>query len=521
MKNRNGRHPVKPQDRRGSQVALSEVDLARSSKQFWESPSDYCRLFEENPLPMLVFELETLSFLAVNQAAIHYYGYSREEFLAMTEKDICAPDEMPFLPSALSQTNHLETSGKRRHKKRDGTIIKVEVLGHSLIFEGMSARLLIASDATRSAQTDEAVECALKEMNDIRFALDASSIVAITDRRGIINYVNDKFCAISKYSRGELLGQDHRLINSGHHSKEFIRGLWETIAQGKVWRGEIKNRAKDGSHYWVDTTIVPFLGADRKPYQYVSIRNDITEYKQAEEALFQMQAQRAHDEKITELGRVAAQVAHEVRNPLAGLLLYSSHLKSKVVDKLPAGELQVIDKIIDTINQLTATTEQILNFARPIKLLYQQVNLSRIICDVLQLLKSQIATNRIVLSLNLGEATLAGMINEPSIRATLLNLILNSIQAMPDGGCLTIAIRAVDRNVSVTVSDTGCGMTAEQAEGVFEPFNSTKSRGLGLGMPYAKKIIEQHGGKISVTSRLGEGTNIEVELPATKEGKSE
>lgn len=220
-----------------------------------------------------------------------------------------------------------------------------------------------------------------------------------------------------------------------------------------------------------------------------------------------------HQEKAATLGRVAAQVAHEVRNPLSGLLLYSIHLKSKVGGVLADPELQVIDKIIDTINHLTSTTEQILDFARPVKLALRCIDLNVVVADVIQLLESQISANGVDARLDLCESNAAGMIDEAAIRAAALNLMLNAVEAMPDGGRLVISTGNDGGKLWLEVSDTGPGLTPEQRKRMFEPFNTTKSRGLGLGMPYAQKIIEEHGGSISVDSRLGEGTQVRIELP--------
>lgn len=122
----------------------------------------------------------------------------------------------------------------------------------------------------------------IRDLKNFKYALDQSSIVAITDKNGVITYVNDKFCEISKYSREELIGKTHRMVNSGYHAKSYFKNMWETITDGKIWVGGFRNRAKDGSFYWVKSTIIPFLDESGEPYQYISVRQDITDQKEAE-----------------------------------------------------------------------------------------------------------------------------------------------------------------------------------------------------------------------------------------------
>lgn len=137
----------------------------------------------------------------------------------------------------------------------------------------------------------EQIKHSLVLLVDIQFALSVSSIVALTDSKGKILYVNDKFIEISKYSESELIGQDHRIINSGYHGKAFFQDLWQTISSGQVWQGDIKNKAKDETYYWVNTTIVPFLDENQKPYQYLAIRNEVTKLKETEQQLKNMMVQ--------------------------------------------------------------------------------------------------------------------------------------------------------------------------------------------------------------------------------------
>ncbi|HEY8658747.1 MAG TPA: PAS domain S-box protein [Hanamia sp.] len=163
--------------------------------------------------------------------------------------------------------------------------------------------IIIYKNNWKRNKAEEALKKSLKEISDYKYALDESSIVVITDQHGIINKVNDNFCKITKYTREELIGQDHRIFNSGYHTKEFIRDLWITINNGEVWKGEIKNKAKDGTYFWLDSTIVPFMNEHGKPYQYVAIRSDVTKRKKLEDEIikFNQELQKRVENKTMEV----------------------------------------------------------------------------------------------------------------------------------------------------------------------------------------------------------------------------
>ena len=168
---------------------------------------------------------------------------------------------------------------------------------------------------------------ALAELESQRHALDEHSIVAATDPFGMITYANDKFCQISQYSREELIGKDHRIVNSGHHPRAFFAELWKTIAAGKVWHGEICNRAKDGSAYWVDTTIVPFKDEAGCITQYVAIRTDITERVQAEAALRKsLAAAKSAESADRAKSEFLANMSHELRTPMTAILGFAENM---------------------------------------------------------------------------------------------------------------------------------------------------------------------------------------------------
>ena len=340
------------------------------------------------------------------------------------------------------------------------------------------------------------------QLEDFKRALDHAAIVAITDVSGRITYVNDTFCEISGYSREELLGQDHRIVNSSHHSKDFIRDLWRTIASGQVWHGEIRNRAKDGHIYWVDTTIVPFLNARGKPYQYIAIRSDITGRKQAEEKLAQQAA-------LARVGQMAAVVAHEVRNPLAGIKGAIQILMSRRA----AGdtELPVMRDIVGRIDSLSELINDLMLYARPRAPRMSHIELRSLIGDAVTVVRRDPAAQSVEIVVE-GE-DLSASADDELIRATILNLLINATQAMSGSGRIVVTLRKAGDFAAIDVRDNGPGIPPEIRNQVFEPFFTTKARGGGLGLPIARRTAELHGGSLVLDCPDGGGTVVTMTLP--------
>ena len=352
------------------------------------------------------------------------------------------------------------------------------------------------------ARVGRALDRSAKNLADTKFAIDQAAIVATTDVTGRITYVNDKFCEISKYSRQELLGQDHRIINSGYHPNEFIKGLWQTIAQGGIWRGEIRNRAKDGSFYWVDTTIVPFLDDRGKPYQYMAIRSDITERKRSEMLLREQAA-------LARLGEMAAVVAHEVKNPLAGIRGSLQVIGGRMAEG--NRDRAVLRDIVDRIDSLNNIVQDLLVFARPREPKLAPVVLEQVLHETAALLKKDPAHAGTHVDIT-GPPVVINADPE-QLQVVLLNLLLNAAQATRDAGRIHIDVSTNDGVCQIAISDNGPGISPEVRERIFEPFFTTKHRGTGLGLPTAKRVVERHHGSITIDCPAEGGTTVTVALP--------
>jgi hypothetical protein len=407
---------------------------------------------------------------------------------------------------------------------------------------------LIIDDPIRDEQA--ALSRSLKELADLKFALDESAIVVVTDANGVITYVNDTFCEISRYSREELLGKTHRIVNSDYHGKEFFKEMWDTIADGKVWRGEIRNKAKDGSYYWVDTTIVPFMDErSGKPYQYIAVRKDITYLKRIEKELRLLnegledrvrarttELEEANAElsetlqKLQESERMretfVSALTHDLRTPLVAerrvlelIQMQRQHLPEKL-QSLAERLLKNNDDLLEMVNKLLEIYQY---EAGQIHLLIESVSIRGLAEDTIDKLSPLAEAKGITLE-NQVPQTLGRIDGDADqLKRVLVNLVGNAIQHLREGDGIVVAAEESLQELTILVRDTGPGIPPDVLPHLFDRYfvveQTRKKIGSGLGLSICKMIARLHGGTIRVESVPGEGTVFYIKLPKRQDLK--
>jgi len=352
----------------------------------------------------------------------------------------------------------------------------------------LAARLLREIDAHIADENlRRQLKTALKQLADVKFALDESAIVAITDARGIIQYVNDKFVEISKYSREELLGQDHRIVNSGYHSKEFMRDLWRTISRGEVWRGDIRNRAKDGTYYWVNTTIVPFLDENGRPYQYLSIRNEVTKLKQVEQELKEMMT-RVIAVQEEERKRISRELHDGVGQGLFSLLIRIDRL----LDDHPE-----IDELRGLRRDVADVMEDIRGMARELRpSVLDDLGVGPAVRTYVENYSAHYGID-VSLAIELrGRLDIAA---ETTIYRVVQEALTNIAKYADVDEC-EVTIRETDDAVEAVVRDEGAG---------FDP----SVKGSGVGLFSMEERARAVGGSLAVRSAPDKGTEVRLIVP--------
>lgn len=400
----------------------------------------------------------------------------------------------------------------------------------------------LSTELTARKDVEAALREAQKRLESQTHALDEHAIVAITNSSGRITYVNQKFCDISQYSADELLGQDHRLVNSGYHSKQFFVDMWRTIARGETWHGEMCNRAKDGSTYWVDTTIVPLRGGAGKIIEYAAIRTDITRRKQVESTLLEyaarmertnaeLAAAKGAIEKVAgeleqsnrELDDFAYIASHDLKEPLRGIHNYATHILEDYGDKLDDNARRQLETLPRLCVRLDGFIDSLLHFSQVgrTELAIASTDLNDVVADVVDSLGGSLKEHNV-------EVRIAPLPTVPCDRMRVSEVFQNLIgNAMkyndkPEKWIEVGTADSFDEANGQThavagpvffVRDNGIGIPERHLNSVFRIFKRLHARdkfggGTGAGLTIVRKIVARHGGRIWVESAPGVGTTF-------------
>ena len=528
----------------------------RSEQAIRASELSYRRFFEAAKDGILILDADTGRISDVNPVFIEMLGFSHRELVGTPIWELGPFRDIVANKAKLEQ---LQQQGYVRNENllletRDGRKIAVEFVGN--VYQAGDRNVIQCNvrDITERKRAEDQLRASFKEIGDLRAAVDEHAIVAITDPQGIITFVNDKFCAISKYSRQELLGRDHRIINSGYHSKDFIRELWATITHGKVWKGEFRNKAKDGSFYWMDTTIVPFLNAQGQPRQYVAIRTDITKRKAAEEAVHQLNVeleQRVVERTAQlqaankELEAFSYSVSHDLRAPLRHVMGFVELLQKDAGQSLSEDGLQYLAMISEAAKQMGDLIDDLLAFARVARsdLQKTEVNLDQLVQEALGDFQAETKDRNIVWNIHPLPAVQA---DRALLRMVLVNLISNAVkftstraEANIEIGCAAggdgspgglnlpgfggVAAPTIPPGETVLfIRDNGAGFDPRYAGklfGVFQRLHSHEEfEGAGIGLANVQRIIHRHGGRAWAQGVVDGGATFFFSIPKQKGG---
>jgi len=342
--------------------------------------------------------------------------------------------------------------------------------------------------------------------------LDSACIFAITDTRGQIVFVNDAFVAISGYERVELIGHNHRLLKSGRHGPEFYRTMWQTIARGQTWRGEICNRAKDGHLYWVDSTLTPIRDHLGRVAYYCAMRVDITETKRLQDEVMRHAEEEARSERTLALGRMADAVCHDMNNLLSGAML--------MADLLPSASAPEAQSLRIVLSRMAEMVRNLRDFSTGRVTEARSFNLASLVTDTCKLAGFEaMRTNKVQLQLDLREvATCEVLANESQILEIVLNLVTNAIEAMkhqPDACIEVHGTLDAHGQAQVDFRDNGPGIAAAIREKIFDSYESTKGLGRGLGLSAARSLAHAHRGELTVV-KSGGGACFRLTLPVLR-----
>lgn len=478
----------------------------------------------------------------VNDLFCEASKYDRSELIGSSHSIVKSGyHPKPYMKELWDTLGHGQVwKGEIKNRAKDGSEywVNLTIIPFTNEEGAIFQHVAFGTDITQRKQNEWELKQTIENLCDIENALDESSIVAITDDKGVITYVNEKFCEISKYNREELIGKTHRIINSGYHSKPFFKEMWETIKQGNVWKGEVKNRAKDGSEYWMNTTIVPFLDSVGKPRQFISIRSDITDRVKAETDLAERTEQlaRARDEAI-KASRIKSQflanMSHELRTPLNAIIGYSEMLQEEAEELGESLFAADLDKIRKAGNHLLALINDILDISKieagKMDLYLEKCSLQDLIHDVMTTIRPLVENNGNRIETRCNEEGDI-FVDVTKIRQVLINLLSNANKFTKTGSIqfeVYMESRSEVNGYVFQVKDTGIGMTAEQLDKLFQPFmqadasTTRKYGGTGLGLAISQRFIHLMGGDIRVESEFGIGTTFSCWLPVAAEETKE